>query len=101
MLYGGVKTPFRVPGMHATLEASWEGPYKVKEKLSKVNYHITDLDGRISKVVHINHTKRYTTRLAQLSFICMVAEEDELMNQKKCTLSNEVCKDFDDVLLAH
>ena len=32
----------RVPGMHGVLEASWEGPYKVKEKLSKVNYRITD-----------------------------------------------------------
>ena len=31
-----------VPGMHGALEASWEGPYKVKAKLSKANYRITD-----------------------------------------------------------
>ena len=51
----GDQVLLRVPGMHGALETSWEGPYKVKEKLSKVNYRITDLEGKRLKVVHINH----------------------------------------------
>ena len=41
--------------MHGALDSSWEGPYKFKEKLPKVNYR-TDLEGKRPKVVHINHT---------------------------------------------
>ena len=95
----GDQVLLRVPGMHGALETSWEGPYKVKEKLSKVNYRITDLKGKRLKVVHINHTKRYTPWLAQVNSICVVAEENEQMSQKKCTLSDEMCDDFDEKLL--
>ncbi len=36
----GDKVLLRVPGLHGALEASWEGPYSVTEKLSRVNYKV-------------------------------------------------------------
>ncbi len=32
-----------IPGLHGALESTWEGPHIVKDKLSRVNYRITDL----------------------------------------------------------
>ncbi len=34
----GSEVLLRVPGLHGALQASWEGPHKVTEKLSRVNY---------------------------------------------------------------
>ncbi len=42
----GDKVLLRIPGLHAALEASWEGPYEVVEKVSRVNYRVS----RVKKV---------------------------------------------------
>jgi len=34
----GSKVLVRVPGLHASLQVSWEGPYVVKDKVSRVTY---------------------------------------------------------------
>lgn len=52
-----------VPGMHKKLDAAWNSPYEVLERVSPVNYNIklTSLGGRKRhSIVHINHTKKYT-----------------------------------------
>lgn len=59
----GEQVLFRVQGLHGALEVSYKGPYVVKEKLSCVNYRITNLDGKKPRIVHINNTKKYSQLL--------------------------------------
>ena len=33
----------RIPGLRGSLEASWEGPYTVVDKLSRVNYRVEEV----------------------------------------------------------
>ncbi len=40
----------RIPGLHGSLEASWEGPYKIVARTSEVNYRVIPVG---SKVVHV------------------------------------------------
>ena len=50
----------RVPGMCAKLENSWEGPYKVVEQISPVNYRIMEENGKGKmKTIHVNNVKQY------------------------------------------
>ncbi len=90
----GQQVLFKIPGLRGSLETSWEGPFVVKEKVSRVNYRITNLDGK-ARVVHINDCKVYTPRQAKVASVCLVAEEDHEMSKKKCVLMDEVCDDFD------
>jgi len=53
----GSKILMRIPGLQGSLEASWEGPYDVVEKLSRVNYKVRREGGDKKKLVHINNTK--------------------------------------------
>ena len=49
--------PAKKPGLTRKFLKSWQGPYKVTEKLSDLNYEITDQYGK-KRVVHINRLKR-------------------------------------------
>lgn len=58
----GEKVLLQIPGLRGTLESSWEGSCIVKDKLSRVNYRITDLEVRNRRVIHINNSKKYEPR---------------------------------------
>ena len=95
----GQKVLLKIPGLRGYLEASWEGPYLVKEKLSRVNYCVCEMDGKKARVVHINNCKVYHPRQANVNSVCVVAEEDVVMGKKKCVLTEELCEGFDQSIL--
>ena len=95
----GQKVLLKIPGLRDSLEASWEGPYLVKEKLSRVNYRVCEMDGKKARVVHINNCKVYHPRQANVNSVCVVAEEDVVMEKKKCVLTEERCEGFDQSIL--
>ncbi len=65
----------RVPGMSSKLADSWEGPYKVIERVGAVNYRISRVEAvKHSKVVHVNCIKEYKER-ASVSRLDVVLEE--------------------------
>ena len=83
----------RIPGAAAKLEESWHGPYKVVEKLNRVNYRVEVGKGR-QKVLHINNLKKYWQRkvsVCRLSVVAEDASEDMVVGLK---LSGK-CSDFD------
>ncbi len=91
------KVLLRVPGLLGALEASWEGPYEVVDKLSRVNYKVRREGGQCDKIVHINNTKRFVSRPLNVNSVCVVAEEDKEMCEtweKRGGLSDEVCDEY-------
>ncbi len=93
----GSEVLLRVPGLHGALEASWEDPYSVVEKLSRVNYKVRRKGGCCDKVVHINNTKRYVSRPVEVNSVCVIAEENKEMSdmwEEKGVLSDEVCDGY-------
>ena len=51
-----------VPGLVGKLDDSWNGPFKVVDKLFPVTYQL-DIPGRRSKpqILHINMLRKWTT----------------------------------------
>ena len=93
----GSKVLLRVPGLHGALEASWEGPYVVSEKMSRVNYKVKRSDGQAEKIVHINNTKKYVSRPVNVNAVCVIAEENSEMTamwEGKSVLSDELCEGY-------
>ncbi len=93
----GDKVLLRVPGLHGALEASWEGPYSVTEKLSRVNYKVCRDGSRNGKIVHINNTKVYKDRGKVVNSVCVVAEENKemcMMWEGAGVLCDERCEGF-------
>ena len=75
----------RIPGCRATLQASWEGPFKIVKYIPPLNYEIQDLDETWSKVTHINNLRTYCPlpqpKPLSVNAVCLVAEETkELSN---------------------
>lgn len=61
--------------MSSKLADSWEGPYKVIERVGAVNYRISKVEAvKHSKVVHVNCIKEYKER-ASVSRLDVVLEE--------------------------
>ena len=83
----------RIPGTIAKLEESWHGPYKVVEKLNRVNYRVEMTSGKV-KVLHINNLKRYYPREASVFRMAVVAEDALDEGASGVRLSGR-CKDFD------
>ena len=83
----------RIPGSPDKLEESWHGPYKVKEKLNRVNFRVELGKGRF-KVLHINNMKKFWLREASVCRMAVVAEDvddDSVVGLKM----SGCCKDFD------
>ena len=83
----------RVPGMVPKLTESWHGPYKIVERLNRVNFKVEVGKGR-QKVLHINNMKKFVVREASVCSLAVVAEdvgEDMAVGLK---LSGR-CGDFD------
>ncbi len=61
--------------VQSKLADSWEGPYKVRERMGEVNYRIGKVDTeKHVKVVHVNCLKEYKERL-EVNRIDVVLEE--------------------------
>ncbi len=72
----GDKVLLRIPGIVNVLEESWEGPFVVKERLSKVNYRVVEEGSKKrGRVVHINNCKLYKVRDCMIGSIVVIAEE--------------------------
>ncbi len=95
----GGKVLLRVPGLCGSLEASWEGPYDVVERLSRVNYKVCKGGVGRKRVVHSNITKRYVPRPVNVNAACVVAEEDKEMHSMwhgKSVLKDEKSDGYDE-----
>ncbi len=53
----GSKVLMRVPGIHAALQAAWEGPYNVIDKTFRVAYKVSRGNDHPVKLAHINNLK--------------------------------------------
>ena len=47
------------PGLSAKLTCKWQGPYRVVEQLSRVNYVLRDLESNRSVTAHVQRMRRY------------------------------------------
>ncbi len=82
----------RIPGIHGSLQASWEGPYIVSSKVSRVTYKVSKGDGCAEKLAHINNLKVCQERPLSVNAITLVAEEqgiDEQLLLPKAVLGEE------------
>ena len=66
----------RVPGMSHKLEEAWHGPYKVLERLNRVDFRV-DLGKGRKKVLHINNLKKFQVREEEVMRLAVVAEDFE------------------------
>ena len=83
----------RVPGMAHKLAEAWHGPYKVVEKMNKVDFKVEVGCGR-TKVLHINNIKKFQVREEEVMRLSVMAED--------CTDDEDIgiklrgtCADFD------
>ncbi len=87
----------RIPGLHAALQASWEGPYQVVERVSRVTYKVSKGDGHPVKIAHINNLKDYSPRPVEVNAVTLVAEDTGIGNDLlECSplLSKDKCPGF-------
>ncbi len=66
----GDKVLMRIPGLHSSLHASWEGPYSVIDKVSPVTFRVSKGPGHAIKLAHINNLKTYCDNL--LMFVLLL-----------------------------
>ncbi len=71
----GDKVLLRVPGLHAALQASWEGPYDVIEKVSRVTFKVAKGEGHPVRIAHVNNLKDYVARPLHVCAVTLVAED--------------------------
>jgi len=64
----------RSRAMDAELDASWLGLYKIKRKISEVNYEL-DVRKKEMKVVHIYKVKKFVERDERVLRVVVVAED--------------------------
>ena len=91
----------RIPGCRASLQASWEGPFKINKHIPPLNYEVQDLDLTWSKTTHINNLRKYKQlpqpEPATVQVACLVVEEPPELSQvidKSPLLNKDLCKDF-------
>ena len=83
----------RIPGMAPKLKESWYGPVEVIQKLNQVDYRVEMSKGK-SKVLHINHLKRYSEREEVVLRIAVVAED--VCAETECGVRMQgTCESFD------
>ena len=78
----------RIPGCRASLQASWEGPFRISKYIPPLNYEVQDLDNTWSKLTHINNLRSYkplpTPKPLQVQAACLVAEETKELSKVLC-----------------
>ncbi len=93
----GSKVLMRVPGIHAALQAAWEGPYNVVDKTSRVTYKVSRGNDHPAKLAHINNLKVYVDRPLSVNAVTLVAEEQGIdgdLLSSKAILGEEKCPGF-------
>ncbi len=85
----------KVPGRSGAFQSSWEGPFKVTEVLSRVNYRVKG-DGLPAegRVVHINNLKVYRERRVYRAVVAVEESADEIRPGNKNALADEPCIGF-------
>ena len=70
------------PGIHAKMGASWDGPFQVEGRVSPVTYRVqVPCKAQLSKVLHCNLLKRWSSPAAKVHRVAIVQEEeDEVVN---------------------
>ena len=71
----GEEVLVRRPGLQRKLGDSWDGPYKILEKISPLNYKV-ETPGRKSKVLHVNLLKKWSVSSARVHGVAVVKEEE-------------------------
>ena len=80
----------RRPGLKRKLGDFWEGPYKITDKISSLNYRI-DKPGKKSKVLHVNLLKKWCVESARVHGVAVVIEEEgESESQQGLMLKDEI-----------
>ena len=66
------------PGIHAKMGASWDGPFQIEGKVSPVTYRV-QVPGKVhlSKVLHCNLLKKWSSPAAKVHRVAIVQEEDD------------------------
>ncbi len=93
----GDKVLVRIPGLHSSLQASWEGPYCVTDKVSRVTFKVSKGDGHPTRLAHINNLKTYVDRPLNVCAATLVAEEvgiDTNLLESSPLLSSDKCDGF-------
>ena len=94
----GSQVLMRAPGIKASLQAAWEGPYTIVHKSSNVSYKVTKGDGHPERVAHRCNLKAYTPRPAlHVNAVTVVAEDngiDESLLVSKTSLDSDVCDGY-------
>ncbi len=91
----GDRVLMRIAGLHAALQASWEGPYKVVEKASRVTFKVSK--GEPVRIAHINNLKDYVERPLSVNAVTLAAEEVGIDNdvlEGSPLLSPDKCPGF-------
>ncbi len=76
----GEKVLMRIPGLHNSLQASWEGPYNINDKVSRVTFKVSKGDGHPTRLAHINNLKTYVDRSLNVCAATLVAEDVDIDN---------------------
>ncbi len=74
----------RVPGLHGSLEASWESSFKIIDCTSDVNYCISPVGCKTrskSKVVHINLLKEFKPNFQVFSVVAIHSNSDDILGK--------------------
>ncbi len=92
----GDQVLLKIPGRSGSFQCSWEGPFQVKEVLSRVKYRI--VGPKISaggRVVHISILKVYLERKVCKIMIAEETVQDSEVLNKTGGLGEELCDGFD------
>ncbi len=93
----GDKVLMRIPGLHSSLHASWEGPYSVIDKVSPVTFRVSKGPGHAIKLAHINNLKTYCDRPVNVCAVTLVAEDrgiDPTLLNPSPLLSPDKCNGY-------
>ena len=89
----------RVPGIHAALQAAWEGPYNVIDRVSRVTYRVSKGDGHPVRLAHLNNLKEYQERCKMVNAVTLVAEDQGISEKllvNKAVLSKDKCPNYNE-----
>ena len=95
----GTQVLMRVHGIHAALQAAWEGPYNVIDRVSRVTYRVSKGDGHPVRLAHLNNLKEYQERCKMVNAVTLVAEDQGISEEllvNKAVLSKDKCPNYNE-----
>ncbi len=93
----GDKVLMRIPGRHSALQASWEGPYSITDRVSKVTFKVSKGKNHPTRLAHINNLKSYLDRPLSVKAVTLVAEDvgiDSALLESTPLLCSDKCPGF-------